>query len=104
MAKEMSSKRPKDMMYTLTRLMSYLGRHRLALLAVGFMVALSVLCNLGGTYMIRPVVTSVGAGSSRGRLQLPGKISVRVGSPDIVDGIESVLIVLKVAFFCEGDR
>ena len=66
MAKEMSSKRPKDMMYTLTRLMSYLGRHRLALLAVGSMVALSVLCNLGGTYMIRPVVNALGRSDAKG--------------------------------------
>lgn len=41
---------------TLRRLLSYMGRHAKAFMAVGLLVAFSALASLFGTYMIRPVV------------------------------------------------
>ena len=51
-----SGKRPKNLKKTLLSLGSYLGRHKLMLLAVAILVTLSAVANLLGTYMIKPVV------------------------------------------------
>ncbi len=56
MARQFSNKRPKHLRRTLVRLLSYMGRHRLPLLAAAVLVATSAGANLLGTYMIRPVV------------------------------------------------
>ena len=58
-ARQLSAKKPKRLGYTLGRLMRYLGRHRLLLLAVAVLVTVSATANLLGTYMIRPVVNSL---------------------------------------------
>ena len=62
-SRQLSAKKPKDLGHTLRTLLSYLGRHKLLFLAVAVLVALSALANLLGTYMIRPVVNSLAAGS-----------------------------------------
>ncbi len=62
-SRQLSAKKPKHLGYTLGTLLSYLGRHKLLFLAVAVLVALSALANLLGTYMIRPVVNSLAAGS-----------------------------------------
>ena len=62
-SRQLSAKKPKDLVHTLRTLLSYLGRHKLLFLAVAVLVALSALANLLGTYMIRPVVNSLAAGS-----------------------------------------
>lgn len=54
-----STKKPKDLKATMRTLVSYMGRHRYILLAVAVMVALSVVANLMGTYMIKPVINSL---------------------------------------------
>ena len=61
-ARPLSGKKPKDLSYTLRTLMSYMGRHRYLLLAVAVLVTVSALCNLLGTYMIRPVVNGLADG------------------------------------------
>ena len=61
-ARPLSGKKPKDLGYTLRTLMSYMGRHRYLLLVVAVLVTVSALCNLLGTYMIRPVVNGLAAG------------------------------------------
>ena len=61
-ARQLSSKKPKDLRYTLRTLLSYMGRHRFLLLAVAVLVSLSALANLLGNYMVRPVVNSLSAG------------------------------------------
>ena len=61
-ARQLSAKKPKRLGYTVGRLMSYLGRHRLLLLVVAVLVAISALANLLGTYMIRPVVNRLATG------------------------------------------
>ena len=63
MARQLSAKKPKHLGYTLRTLLSYLGRHKLLLLAVAVLVTISALANLLGTYMIRPVVNSLTAGA-----------------------------------------
>ena len=62
-SRQLSAKKPKDLGHTLRTLLSYLGRHKLLFLAVAVLVALSALANLLGTYMIRPVVNSLAAGT-----------------------------------------
>ena len=62
-ARQLSAKKPKNLRYTLRTLLSYLGRHKLLLLAGAVLVTISALANLLGTYMIRPVVNSLTAGA-----------------------------------------
>ena len=61
-ARPLSSKKPKNLGYTLRTLLSYLGRHKYLLLLVAVLVVVSALANLLGTYMIRPVVNSLTSG------------------------------------------
>lgn len=61
-ARPLSAKKPRDLRYTLHALFSYMGRHRFLLLAVAVLVTVSASANLLGTYMIRPVVNSLGSG------------------------------------------
>ncbi len=68
-ARQISAKKPKNLRYTLRTLLSYMGRHRLLLLAVGVLVTVSALANLLGTYMIRPVVNSLAGGELRSLAQ-----------------------------------
>lgn len=63
MARTFSGKKPKRLGYTVKTFLSYLGRHKFLLLAVGVLVAVSATANLLGTYMIRPVVNAVVSGS-----------------------------------------
>ena len=58
-SRQLSAKKPKDLGHTLRTLLSYLGRHKFLLLAVGVLVAVSATANLLGTYMIRPIVNGV---------------------------------------------
>ncbi|WP_295629335.1 ABC transporter ATP-binding protein [uncultured Intestinimonas sp.] len=62
MARQLSGKKPKDLGYTVRTLLSYMGRHRLLLLAVAVLVSVSALANLLGTYMIRPIVNRLVSG------------------------------------------
>ena len=62
MARVISGKKPKNFAFTFGTLLSYMGRHKFLFLAVAVLVAVSASANLLGTYMIRPVVNSVGAG------------------------------------------
>ena len=62
MARQLSAKKPKHLGYTLRTLLSYMGRHKFLLLAVAVLVTISALCNLLGTYMIRPVVNNLATG------------------------------------------
>ena len=66
MARQISGKKPENLGYTLRTLLSYLGRHKLMLLAVGVLVSVSALANLLGTYMIRPVVNTLAGGDLAG--------------------------------------
>ncbi len=59
MARAISSKKPKNLLYTVKRLLSYMGLHKFSLLSVAILVAVSVICNLLGTYMVRPVVNNL---------------------------------------------
>ena len=61
-ARPLSSKKPKNLGYTLRTLLSFLGRHKYLLLLVAVLVVVSALANLLGTYMIRPVVNSLASG------------------------------------------
>ena len=66
MARQLSGKKPKNLRYTLRALFSYMGRHKLPLLAVAALVTVSALCNLLGTYMIRPLVNGLASGGRAG--------------------------------------
>ena len=59
MRRPYTSKKPKDMRYTLSRMAGYLEKQRVRLFLIVVFVLLSVSGNLGGTYMIRPVVNGV---------------------------------------------
>ncbi len=58
MKNEASQTRP------LSKLLGYMGRHRIEFFFIGLLVAFSGLANLGGTYMIRPVVNAASAGKA----------------------------------------
>ena len=51
MPRMFSTRKPKDLVYTVRRLLSYMGRHRISLLAVAILVIVSVLCNLVGGWV-----------------------------------------------------
>lgn len=56
MAKPMSYKRPKNTKKTLLRLLKYLGRHKISMAAVAFLVLISSGANILGTYLLKPVI------------------------------------------------
>ncbi len=58
----LSAKKPKHLWQTVRRLLSYMGHYRLLLFAVALLVTVSAAAHLAGTYMIRPVVNSLGTG------------------------------------------
>lgn len=62
MPRIVSAKKPKNLGYTVRRLLSYMGRHKFSLLSVAILVITSVLCNLTGTYMISPVIDNLVSG------------------------------------------
>lgn len=62
-ARTFSGKKPKDMKKTVHFFLSYMGRHKRMLFVVAVLVSLSALCNLLGTYMIRPVVNHLADGN-----------------------------------------
>ena len=59
MARQYNNARPENLRYTVGKLLSYMGRHKLLLLLVAVLVAISALGNLLATYMIRPVVNDL---------------------------------------------
>ena len=59
MARQYNNARPKNLRYTVGKLLDYMGRHKLLLLLVAVLVTFSALANLLGTYMIRPVVNDL---------------------------------------------
>ena len=59
MARQLSAKRPKDLRFTVSELLGYMGRHRFLLFTEAALVTVSACANLLGTYMIRPVVNSL---------------------------------------------
>ncbi|MBS6217924.1 MAG: ABC transporter ATP-binding protein [Clostridiales bacterium] len=59
MAKPFNGKRPQDLGQTLRAFLSYLGRHRVLLVLVGILAAVSASASLLGTYMIKPIVNQV---------------------------------------------
>ena len=69
MARAITGKKPKHFGFTLRTLLSYMGRHKFLFLAVAVLVSISAVANLLGTYMIRPVVNSVGDGDIPGFLR-----------------------------------
>ncbi len=68
MPRIVSAKKPKNLGYTVRRLLSYMGRHKYSLLAVAVLVVVSVACNLLGTYMISPLINSLVAGGGMSSL------------------------------------
>ena len=68
-ARQLSAKKPKNLAYTLRTLLSYMGRHKYLLLVVAVLVTVSALCNLLGTYMIRPVVNNLASGGMEALLK-----------------------------------
>ena len=59
MARQYNNARPKNLRYTVGKLLDYMGRHKFLLLLVAVLVTFSALGNLLGTYMIRPVVNDL---------------------------------------------
>ena len=68
MPRIVSAKKPKNLSYTVKRLLSYMGRHCISLLLVALLVIMSVLCNLLGTYMISPVIDGLVSGGGKASL------------------------------------
>lgn len=68
MPRIVSAKKPKNLRYTVKRLLSYMGRHKFSLLTVAVLVIISVVCNLAGTYMINPVINNLVNGGGMAQL------------------------------------
>ncbi len=51
-----NSKRPNNLSATVSRLLTYMGRHKFLLLIVAILVTTSGLANLMGTYMLKPII------------------------------------------------
>lgn len=62
-ARTYSGKKPENMKKTVGYFLSYMGRHKRMLFVVAVLVSASALCNLLGTYMIRPVVNGLADGN-----------------------------------------
>lgn len=60
-----SGRKPENMKRTVGYFLSYMGRHKRMLFVVAVLVSVSALCNLLGTYMIRPVVNGLADGNVR---------------------------------------
>lgn len=58
MAKYIGYKKPKNTKKTLLRLISYMGRHKFSMFAVGILVIVSSLASVFGTYMLKPVINN----------------------------------------------
>ena len=54
MARQYNNARPKNLRYTVGKLLSYMGRHKLLLLLVAVLVTISALGNLLATYRSAP--------------------------------------------------
>ena len=59
MARIFNGKRPENLRQTVRDLLRYLGQHRILLLLVGILAAVSASANLLGTYMIKPIVNRI---------------------------------------------
>ena len=59
MARIFNGKRPENLRQTVRDLLRYLGQHRVLLLLVGILAAVSASANLLGTYMIKPIVNRI---------------------------------------------
>ena len=64
-ARTYSGKKPENMKKTVGYFLSYMGRHKRMLFVVAVLVSVSAICNLLGTYMIRPVVNGLADGDIR---------------------------------------
>lgn len=62
MARTVARARPKDARRTVTRIVSYLGRAKFALVIVAVLAVASAGANLFGTYMVRPIVNGLAQG------------------------------------------
>ena len=56
MARDVGYKRPKDTKKTLKRLFYYLGGQKVSILCVAFLVIVSSLANIMGTYLLKAIV------------------------------------------------
>ena len=95
-SRQLSAKKPKNLGHTLRTLLSYLGRHKLLFLAVAVLVALSALANLLGTYMIRPVVNSLAAGSLN-TLVLGVAVTAAIYGAGVLSALGYTQIMVKAA-------
>ena len=68
MPRMVSARKPENLVYTVKRLLAYMGRHRISLLLVALLVVISVTCNLLGTYMISPGIDSLVSGGGMAEL------------------------------------
>ena len=78
--KNAEGKRPENLRKTLGTFLSYLGRHKVLLMLVGVLAAVSASANLLGTYMIKPVVEQImDAGSLSGLIAMVALTAVIYG-------------------------
>ena len=59
MAKPFNGRRPQNLRRTLQQFGRYVGRHKVLLVLVGVLAAMSAAANLLGTYMIKPIVNQI---------------------------------------------
>lgn len=58
MAKTASYKRPKNTKKAVFKMLSYLGRHKISLLVIAILVAVSAGASIYGTYLLKPVINT----------------------------------------------
>ncbi|MCC8064749.1 MAG: ABC transporter ATP-binding protein, partial [Clostridiales bacterium] len=67
--------RPKNMMATITRLLSYLMKRPVMLISALLMVVLSSLCSVAATYMMRPIINNLTDAVAEGVTVLPNLLT-----------------------------
>ncbi len=108
MARTMNGKRPENLMFTLSSLLSYLGRHKILMLIVAFLVTISAMANLLGTYMIRPIVNQLVSGGrdalirgvlTAGAIYLTGVLAAVGYTQTMVRAAQKVLFDIRKDLF-----
>ena len=97
MARIANGKKPKNLKETAGTLFSYLGRHRILLILVGILAAVSAAANLLGTYMIRPMVNQLMEGGGTDSLIKNAVIAAGIFGTGALSALGYTQIMVRAA-------
>ena len=97
MPRTFNGKRPKDLKRTLGTFVRYLGRHRVLIVLVAVLAAVSACANLLGTYMIRPIVNQFVARGDVGGLTVGVGITAAIYGVGVLSALGFTQIMVRAA-------